>query len=72
MPEDGDAASLCRAKADEVNAAAAQMTDPRAFLTLLKIAEGYEHLAELVEKQADRCRRQSAGVGAGFGHSAKL
>jgi hypothetical protein len=50
MPTSTEPPSIWRAKAEEARAHAARMTDQHARLTMLKIAESYEHLADIVEK----------------------
>jgi hypothetical protein len=52
MPLSSDTAIRWRAKAEEARAIAAAMTDRQARLTMLKIAEGYEHLAGIAERAA--------------------
>jgi hypothetical protein len=52
MPSPTGASAIWRAKAKEVRAHADQMTDPQARSTMLKIAESYEHLADIAERAA--------------------
>ena len=52
MPGSNHAAATWRARAEEVRAQAALMTDSQARSTMLKIAESYEHLAEIAERAA--------------------
>jgi hypothetical protein len=49
MPLSGDDASRWRALAEEVRSVAAEMTEPDARQTMLRIAEGYERLARYAE-----------------------
>jgi hypothetical protein len=52
MPWGTDDGRHWRDKAVEARAQAAQMTDPQARSTMLKIAESYEHLAGIAERAA--------------------
>ena len=59
MPRsDDDAAALWRAKAQDARGQAARMIDSQARSTMLKIAQSYEHLAEIAERAA-AARRHS-------------
>jgi hypothetical protein len=49
MAQDCDSPSRWWALAAEARAVAAEMTDPQARKVMLKIAEGYEHLARRAE-----------------------
>ena len=53
MPQDmEEAAALWQAKAKEARALAKELTDPQVRVTMLRIAESYEHLAEIAERAA--------------------
>jgi hypothetical protein len=52
MPPGKDAAAYWRAKAEEARANAALATDRDAVATFLKIAESYDHLADIAERAA--------------------
>jgi len=58
MPPSTDAAAVWRAKAGDARAQAEQMKDPQARSTMFKIAEGYEHIAEISERAMTRSRNQ--------------
>ncbi|HWE19989.1 MAG TPA: hypothetical protein VG758_22875 [Hyphomicrobiaceae bacterium] len=52
MPSGKEAAAVWRAKAEEARANAAQATERQARATFLKIAEAYDHLADIAERAA--------------------
>jgi hypothetical protein len=51
MPSGGDEMAYWRALAAEARRVAAEMTDPAARLIMLKIAQGYEHMARVVDER---------------------
>lgn len=61
MPEYFRSSTHWRRRADEVRAAAEQMTDTRSQLLMLEVADGYEKLAAFAAKAtAPRPRLQPA------------
>jgi hypothetical protein len=52
MPSSTEAGAHWRTKAAEARALAERMTDPQARASMMKIAESYDHLAEIAERAA--------------------